>query len=194
VNLLAKAIGIGRAEPDAPLQPRHRQLIRSAHLSPWSTRFRFGWVLGWNGPYWHNGAGVMGPDFNNGNWLGGGSWHRRIGPVALCRWRRRGSLRSDMQFERNMGCSCQHLSWRWARGHGQVIHRVLCARVEEETMRKELRGITTREIQALREDVANCTCIHTCAEDPATACSLSGRWHVHPDEPCPAHPDAPGDR
>lgn len=39
-----------------------------------------------------------------------------------------------------------------------------------------------------------CTCIHTCADDPASACDLSGEWHVHPGEPCPQHPDAPGDR
>jgi hypothetical protein len=45
-----------------------------------------------------------------------------------------------------------------------------------------------------RNDAAGCTCIHTCAEDPPTACSLSGDWHVHPGEPCPVHPDAPGDR
>jgi hypothetical protein len=41
---------------------------------------------------------------------------------------------------------------------------------------------------------SDCTCIHTCAEDPPTACSLSGEWHVHPGDPCPVHPDAPGDR
>lgn len=41
---------------------------------------------------------------------------------------------------------------------------------------------------------ADCTCYHTCAEDPNEACSLSGEWHVHPGEPCPVHPDAPGDR
>lgn len=44
-----------------------------------------------------------------------------------------------------------------------------------------------------------CTCVTDCAEDPATACSLSGEPHVHPDNgegtfgPCPFHPDAPGD-
>lgn len=46
-----------------------------------------------------------------------------------------------------------------------------------------------------------CTCVHDCANDPATRCSLSGDWHVHPDDPqwpgifgpCPIHPDAPGD-
>jgi hypothetical protein len=45
-------------------------------------------------------------------------------------------------------------------------------------------------------------CVVNCAEDPATACSLSGRErHVHPAipgrpgvyGPCPMHPDAPGD-
>ena len=41
---------------------------------------------------------------------------------------------------------------------------------------------------------SDCTCVHTCAEDPPTACSLSGEWHVHPGDPCPVHPDAPGDR
>lgn len=48
-------------------------------------------------------------------------------------------------------------------------------------------------------DASECTCVFTCAEDPKTACSLSGEWHVHPDNglgifgPCPEHPDAPGD-
>jgi hypothetical protein len=39
-----------------------------------------------------------------------------------------------------------------------------------------------------------CTCHYACAEDPRTRCSLSGQWHVHPGDPCPVHPDAPGDR
>ena len=49
------------------------------------------------------------------------------------------------------------------------------------------------------EDIADCTCVFSCAEDPNTGCSLSGSWHVHPDNgtgvfgPCPEHPDAPGD-
>jgi hypothetical protein len=44
-----------------------------------------------------------------------------------------------------------------------------------------------------------CTCVYSCADDPPTACSLSGEWHVHPDDgrglfgACPEHPDAPGD-
>ncbi|REF00376.1 hypothetical protein DFJ69_5908 [Thermomonospora umbrina] len=66
---------------------------------------------------------------------------------------------------------------------------------------------TTTETQGLPaaaskpEDVQReeCTCVFSCAEDRETACSLSGTWHVHPDNglgifgPCPAHPDAPGD-
>lgn len=44
-----------------------------------------------------------------------------------------------------------------------------------------------------------CRCVVSCADDPATACSLSGEPHVHPDNGtdtfgrCPVHPDAPGD-
>lgn len=40
----------------------------------------------------------------------------------------------------------------------------------------------------------DCACIYSCADDPETACSLSGEFHVHPEEPCEVHPDAPGDR
>lgn len=49
------------------------------------------------------------------------------------------------------------------------------------------------------DQAAACTCVVSCADDPATACSLSGISHVHPDDgrgifgPCPVHPDAPGD-
>lgn len=46
--------------------------------------------------------------------------------------------------------------------------------------------------------LADCTCVFACADDPATVCSLSGEWHVHPASqpgfgPCPTHPAAPGD-
>jgi hypothetical protein len=37
---------------------------------------------------------------------------------------------------------------------------------------------------------AGCTCYQFCDE---TGCSLSGQWHTHPGEPCPVHPNAPGD-
>lgn len=51
--------------------------------------------------------------------------------------------------------------------------------------------------RAIRE-TATCECVVSCADDPATACSLSGEPHVHPLQdgifgPCPVHPDAPGD-
>lgn len=129
--LIARALGIGRpAERNrASNHPQGRYLFRSVHVIRWRERFRFGYVLGWDGPYWHNAIGVRGTDWNNGNWLGGSSWRRGWGPVAVCRWRRRGSMVSDIQFERNMGCSCMHLAWRWIRGNGTVAHQTLCARV-----------------------------------------------------------------
>ena len=49
------------------------------------------------------------------------------------------------------------------------------------------------------DSVADCTCVVSCADDPSTACSLSGTNHVHPRDrrgefgACPVHPDAPGD-
>lgn len=50
-------------------------------------------------------------------------------------------------------------------------------------------------------EILECTCIEHCAEDPKTACSLSGIPHVHPETPgfpgitgpCPIHPERPGD-
>jgi hypothetical protein len=47
--------------------------------------------------------------------------------------------------------------------------------------------------QADAMSAAECLCILDCRDDPATRCSLAGDWHVHPGEPCPVHPDAPGD-
>lgn len=35
-----------------------------------------------------------------------------------------------------------------------------------------------------------CDCTFSCADDPASACSLSGSWHLHPGETCLVHPDA----
>lgn len=46
----------------------------------------------------------------------------------------------------------------------------------------------------VREELTQCTCVRDCDDDPHTACSLSGTWHVHPGEPCPVHPEAEGDR
>ncbi|MDQ1031321.1 hypothetical protein QF035_008903 [Streptomyces umbrinus] len=49
------------------------------------------------------------------------------------------------------------------------------------------------------DEVQDCTCVEFCNEDPKTACTLSGRRHVHPAShgtgfgPCPVHLDAPGD-
>ena len=48
-------------------------------------------------------------------------------------------------------------------------------------------------------DWRSCNCVTDCDDDPASACSLSGQLHVHPQDdlgrfgPCLVHPDAPGD-
>lgn len=46
----------------------------------------------------------------------------------------------------------------------------------------------------VRHGIGECECYFRCSENPATGCSQSGRWHVHAGEPCPVHPNAPGDR
>lgn len=58
---------------------------------------------------------------------------------------------------------------------------------------------TEKPEPAALDEIDDCTCIEFCDEDPTTACTLSGRRHVHPAStgegfgPCPIHPDAPGD-
>ena len=125
------AAGVGRPGESSQVRPCDPHIFRSVHLSPCPSRFRFGYVLCWDGLFWHNAAGVMGPDWEDAQWLGGMSWRRHVGPVAICRWRRRGSLRSDIQFERNMGCHCQHIIVKWFQGRGHVRHGVLCARLRD---------------------------------------------------------------
>lgn len=56
---------------------------------------------------------------------------------------------------------------------------------------KRVAGLEARAVES--RPPAACVCYHTCAEDPETACSLSGGFHVHAGEPCSVHPDAPGD-
>jgi hypothetical protein len=115
------AAGVGQpAEADPPrrshiryLRAEGKRLGRSVHLTPWSSRFRFGWVLGWNGVFWSRAVGWAGPDWDDGQWLGGMSWHRSLGPLRFCSWRRRGSLRSERQFCRHMDCTCSHKGWLW---------------------------------------------------------------------------------
>ncbi|MGW0562844.1 hypothetical protein ACWDZ4_20050 [Streptomyces sp. NPDC003016] len=68
---------------------------------------------------------------------------------------------------------------------------------------RELAETTAQRYQAALVDWIEvrqeCTCVVTCAEDPASACSLSGKRHVHPLDrhgrfgPCPEHRDAVGD-
>lgn len=112
---LLLAAGIGQPGESHPIRPRQKRLLRSAHLTPWARRMKFGWVLGWDGPFWHNAVGIAGPDWNGGHWLGGQSW-RQHGPFVVCRRRRRGSLRCARQFARNMGCSCPRKGVLWPLG------------------------------------------------------------------------------
>ncbi|WP_331726421.1 hypothetical protein [Streptomyces sp. NBC_00470] len=58
---------------------------------------------------------------------------------------------------------------------------------------------TGSSVSSASDDIQECTCVVSCDEDPRSACTLSGRRHVHPASqgsgfgPCPEHPDAPGD-
>jgi len=101
-NLFSK-IGVGRAQPTPPPRPGYdKHLLRSLVLSPWGKdKMRFGYVAKWNGLYWFNAVGIAGPEWNDGRWLGGMSWHKH-GPFVVCRHRRRGSWRSDRAFKRAM--------------------------------------------------------------------------------------------
>lgn len=111
---ILRAVGIGMpGEKSYPARAHERHIFRSAQLNPWSTRFRFGWILSWDGLFWHNAIGIKGKDWDDGKWLGGGSWHRGHGPIAIARHRRRGSLRSARQFARNMECPCPRTGWLW---------------------------------------------------------------------------------
>lgn len=84
---------------------------------------------------------------------------------------------------------------------GQLDPRPVAA-VEGDTIRLDIFGLVTDPVLAANYDLIAadvCTCVFSCEDHPATACSLSGQWHVHPDDgagvfgPCPEHPDAPGD-
>lgn len=140
MTTLLSAVGIGRPGETAPRRPHLKYLVpswcpalKSVQLSPWTSKFRFGWALGWDGLYWHRAIGIKGPDWNERShpYYGPPSCWRELGPFAYLRWRRRGSLRSDIQFERNMGCHCQHIIVKWFQGRGRVKHCVLCARLKD---------------------------------------------------------------
>jgi hypothetical protein len=109
------AMGIGRPDESHPIRPHQEHLFRSAHLTSWPSRTRFGWALGWDGPHRRNAVGVAGADWAGGNWLGGGNWHKH-GLFVVCRWRRRGSLRSDRRFAKAMGCPCPRSGLLWPIG------------------------------------------------------------------------------
>jgi hypothetical protein len=130
LQLALRAAGIGRAEKNPPpRRPIDVYLFRSVYLNPWKNRMRGGYALCWDSPFWHHAVGIP-----TAGYLEHGrdpaAWHRH-GPVAHCRYRRRGSLLSDMHFERAMGCNCRHLTKRWLQGRGQVKHGLLCNTLNE---------------------------------------------------------------
>lgn len=101
---LARAIGIGRADKETlanhrTKRPYQKWNTRYFHLNSWGKEMRFGWVLSWQGFYWMNAIGLVGPEWNDGRWLGGKSW-RRHGPFVICRYRYRGSLKYDRWWAR----------------------------------------------------------------------------------------------
>ncbi len=127
------AFGIGRPGETNPLRPHNKRIFRSLHLNPWDVKFRWGWILCWDGVFWHRAVGVKGDDWDQRShpYYGPPSGWHEIGPFAYLRWRRRGSLRSDIQFERHMGCNCMHIIWLWFKGHGKVQHKILCSTLKE---------------------------------------------------------------
>jgi hypothetical protein len=70
MSKIASALGIGRVstDPEPPrrphiryLRPPGKRLGRSVQLSPWGREtFRFGWVLCWDGLFWHRAIAVKG--------------------------------------------------------------------------------------------------------------------------------------
>lgn len=55
-----------------------------------------------------------------------------------------------------------------------------------DTLRKVAELFKVKDPSPVEESNADCTCYLGCEDD-----SLSGQWHQHEDDPCPAHPDAP---
>jgi hypothetical protein len=47
----------------------------------------------------------------------------------------------------------------------------------------------TRGTRRADSVVEECTCYRDCGADPAIACTATGDWHAHEDEPCGRHPD-----
>jgi hypothetical protein len=77
---------------------------------------------------------------------------------------------------------------QFAQEHGGVIISREVERIERATDWREISP------ESVLPTIADCTCVFSCADDPATACSLSGQFHVHPESgACPLHPEAPGD-
>jgi hypothetical protein len=84
----------------------------------------------------------------------------------------------------------------------ESVAMAICAHAPRINALREVGEIAQAQYRAALVDWikthAECVCVTNCAEDPATACSLSGQQHVHPRThgefgPCAVHRDAPGD-
>ena len=71
LSAVLSAVGIGRSGETHPRRPHLKYLVpawcpvlKSVHLNPWSSKFRLGWALGWDGLYWHRAIGIKGADWN----------------------------------------------------------------------------------------------------------------------------------
>lgn len=112
------AAGIGMPGESTPVRPHQKRIVRSLRLVPWSGKTRFGWVLSWNGIYWHRSLGIAGPDWDEKSYPEFGppsAWHKR-GPFVWLRWGRRGNLKSTRRFARDMESACPRKGWLWPLG------------------------------------------------------------------------------
>ena len=84
----------------------------------------------------------------------------------------------------------------WSCDSLETAREIVTEAPHMEIVRREASGEWT-----VLDEIDDCTCIEYCDQDPKTACSLSGRPHVHPEipgmpgvyGPCPIHPERPGD-
>jgi hypothetical protein len=126
LSAVLSAAGIGRPGETHPRRPHLKYLVpagcavlKSVHLNPWSSKFRLGWALGWDGLYWHRAIGIKGADWNERSHPYYGpppGWHE-FGPFAYLRWGRRGNLKSDRRFCRAMACTCPRRGLIWPIGY-----------------------------------------------------------------------------
>jgi hypothetical protein len=75
-----------------------------------------------------------------------------------------------------------------------VVEQLFDTWLDLEEIEELVRRLDSRAAEeAGMSEATDCECVVSCSDDPPTACSLSGEPHVHPEQRCPVHPDAPGD-